>query len=124
MKVKVNVRETAEFEVWLEVEDPDDRNLMEAAWTNLPDEQAQAGLIGYDDRQFTVLDTESIYPNMALDKLIDTLRETWQSAKDRRSALLKEGHESAANAAGHEAFGLERALHLAISHRDAFEGKR
>ena len=58
MRAKVRVRETALYEVWLDVEDPSDQGELEEAWTNLPTPLADTGMVGYTDRSFDVLTME------------------------------------------------------------------
>lgn len=59
MRVKVAVKETAYYEVWLDVDNPHDHQELEIAFTNLDNALADHGMLGYDDREFTILATET-----------------------------------------------------------------
>lgn len=63
MRAKVRVRETAAYEVWLDVEHVDDHAELEEAWTRLPASHIDTGLVGYVDRVFDVIDVEDDDPS-------------------------------------------------------------
>lgn len=126
MKVSVRVTETCVYETVLDVEDPNDEDVLEAAWVALDDETVQASAIDHTDRVIEVLaivDDDRVPPNMALDLLITELDDIYRGLVDNRETSTRAGDRTTATNLSNQAYGIYRATQAAKRLRDAYEGK-